>query len=148
MTISSTDTNDDPIINPNWLSNSGDLEVAVQAFKRVVAWVNASGVASAPFLPETLLQTDGQIIEFIKANGNMIFHPTSSCTSNLPANFEPHCKILIMVAGAMGADGDPMAVLDSKARVRGVTGLRVVDASAFPICPPGHPQSTVCRLKN
>ncbi|KAK8051620.1 hypothetical protein PG993_003005 [Apiospora rasikravindrae] len=32
----------------------------------------------------------------------------------------------------MGADGDPMAVLDSKFRVRGVEGLRVVDASAFP----------------
>ena len=145
MTISSSDNNDDPVINPNWLSNGGDLEVAVQAFKRVVAWVNASGVASAPFLPETFLQTDDQIIQYIKANGNMIFHPTSSCTSNL-ADFEPHCWILTMVTGAMGPDGDPMAVLDSRARVRGVSGLRVVDASAFPICPPGHPQSTVCKF--
>lgn len=45
----------------------------------------------------------------------------------------------------MGADGDPMAVVDSHARVRGVTGLRVVDASAFPFSPPGHPQATVCK---
>lgn len=35
----------------------------------------------------------------------------------------------------IGADGDPMAVLDSKFRVRGVKGLRVVDASVFPKIP-------------
>jgi choline dehydrogenase-like flavoprotein len=46
----------------------------------------------------------------------------------------------------MGKEGDHMAVLDSKARVRGVKGLRVVDASAFPILPPGHPQSSVYML--
>lgn len=36
---------------------------------------------------------------------------------------------------AIGADGDPMAVLDSKFRVRGVSGLRVVDASVYPKIP-------------
>jgi len=35
----------------------------------------------------------------------------------------------------IGADGDPNAVLDSKFRVRGTTGLRVVDASVFPKIP-------------
>ena len=35
----------------------------------------------------------------------------------------------------MGADGDPMAVTDNQGRVRGVTGLRVVDASIFPLVP-------------
>ena len=35
----------------------------------------------------------------------------------------------------MGADGDPNAVLDSRFRVRGVSGLRVVDASIFPKIP-------------
>lgn len=37
-----------------------------------------------------------------------------------------------------------MAVVDSRARVIGVEGLRVVDASSFALLPPGHPQSTVC----
>jgi choline dehydrogenase len=52
---------------------------------------------------------------------NQIFghHPTSTC--------------------AIGADSDPMAVLDSKFRVRGVRGLRVVDASAFPRVPGAFP---------
>ena len=35
----------------------------------------------------------------------------------------------------IGADGDPTAVLDSNFRVRGVSGLRVVDASVFPEIP-------------
>ena len=46
----------------------------------------------------------------------------------------------------MGRSGDAMAVVDSKARVFGVEGLRVVDASAFPFLPPGHPQATVYML--
>lgn len=49
----------------------------------------------------------------------------------------------------MGVKGDPMAVVDSRARVYGVDGLRVVDASAFPFNPPGHPMSAVCKsIKN
>lgn len=36
-----------------------------------------------------------------------------------------------------------MAVVDSRARVLGVSGLKVVDASSFAILPPGHPQSTI-----
>jgi choline dehydrogenase-like flavoprotein len=46
----------------------------------------------------------------------------------------------------MGVETDSMAVVDSHARVYGVQGLRVVDASAFPLLPPGHPQSTICKF--
>ena len=46
----------------------------------------------------------------------------------------------------MGKADDPMAVVDTKARVFGVQNLRVVDASAFPFLPPGHPQATVYAL--
>ena len=48
--------------------------------------------------------------------------------------------------GRMGKASDPDAVIDSRARVYGVKGLRVVDASAFAILPPGHPMSTICKL--
>jgi choline dehydrogenase len=40
---------------------------------------------------------------------------------------------------AMGAASDPMAVVDSKFRVKGVTGLRVVDGSVFPHVPGAFP---------
>ena len=46
----------------------------------------------------------------------------------------------------MGRADDPNAVVDSKARVIGVQGLRVVDASSFALLPPGHPQSTIYMM--
>lgn len=46
----------------------------------------------------------------------------------------------------MGRPDDDMAVVDTHARVYGTQGLRVVDASAFPFLPPGHPQATICEL--
>lgn len=50
------------------------------------------------------------------------------------------------VRARWGRPDDEMAVVDSRGRVLGVEGLRVVDASAMPILPPGHPQSTVFAL--
>jgi choline dehydrogenase len=46
----------------------------------------------------------------------------------------------------MGRDGDPMAVLDSQLRVRGVAGLRVVDASAMPSITSGNTNSPTLML--
>ena len=43
----------------------------------------------------------------------------------------------------MGRLDDPEAVVDANATVMGVTRLRVVDASAFPLLPPGHLTATV-----
>lgn len=60
------------------------------------------------------MQTDSQIETYIK---NTAWGHHCSCTC------------------AIGADGDPMAVLDSSFRVRGVSGLRVVDASVYPRIP-------------
>lgn len=45
----------------------------------------------------------------------------------------------------MGPKNDSNAVVDTQGRVYGVKGLRVVDASIFPLLPPGHPQATVCE---
>ena len=47
---------------------------------------------------------------------------------------------------AMGLDNDPNAVLDPELRVRGVRGLRVVDASVMPLLMGGHPQMTVYAI--
>ena len=52
---------------------------------------------------------------------------------------------MTLVLGKMGQANDPKAVADSTGRVFGVSNLRVADISAFPLLPPGHPQSTVCK---
>lgn len=49
-------------------------------------------------------------------------------------------------AGMMGRANDSMAVVDSKANVIGVTGLRVIDSSSFRFTPPGHTQAATCEL--
>jgi choline dehydrogenase len=46
----------------------------------------------------------------------------------------------------MGADGDPRAVLDARLRVRGVRGLRVVDAGAMPTITSGNTNSPVLMM--
>ncbi|KAE8401835.1 hypothetical protein BDV37DRAFT_285240 [Aspergillus pseudonomiae] len=130
VTIRSADTVDLPTINPNWLSTETDQEVAIATFKRI-RQAFASGVMTpiligSEYYPGNRVQSDAEILEFIKNNMMTIWH--AACT----------CK--------MGTAQDEMAVVDSQARVFGVDGLRVVDASAFPLLPPGHPQSVVYML--
>jgi hypothetical protein len=47
---------------------------------------------------------------------------------------------------AMGKKKDLYAVVDTRGRVYNTEGLRVVDASIFPLLPAGHPMSTICKL--
>lgn len=119
-----------PIINPNWLDTETDQKIAVAAYRRVrEAFQNKAiepVLAGPEYFPGLVYQSDAEILDIIKDTMMTIYH--ASCT----------CK--------MGVPGDSMAVVDHKARVFGVDGLRVVDISAFPILPPGHPQSTVCEL--
>lgn len=96
--------------------------------KRARSFYNTT--AMQPILIEEVgpgpnVTTDEQILNYIMANAFQNWH--ASCT----------CK--------MGKRNDTMAVVDSRGRVIGVSGLRVVDASAFALLPPGHPQSTVCK---
>ncbi|EAW14213.1 GMC family oxidoreductase [Aspergillus clavatus NRRL 1] len=130
VTIISADTSDLPVINPNWLSTETDQQVAIAAYRRIRAMFQSAAMApivvGTEYFPGSQYETDVEILEVIQNTVMTIYH--AACT----------CK--------MGTRDDPMAVLDSRARVFGVKGLRVVDASAFPILVPGHPQSTVYML--
>lgn len=130
ITLKSADTSDLPVINPNWLGDPADQEVAIAMFKRMRAAFQSKAMAPVvigkEYYPGEDVQSDEDILDFIKNNIMTLWH--AACT----------CK--------MGASNDKMAVVDSQARVYGVQGLRVVDASAFPFLPPGHPQSTVCKF--
>lgn len=129
LTIASADTAVSAVINPNWLTDPADMEVAIAGFKRGREFWQSS--AMQPFVigeeafPGPQVQTDAEIEDAIRRNFNTIYHASSTC--------------------AMGREDDEMAVVDSHARVFGVQGLRVVDASVFPFLPPGHPQATICK---
>ena len=128
VTINSSDTADAPIINPNWLTDPADIEVAIPAFKHSRhVWENLRNITIGPeYFPRPVVQTDEQILQFIRESCIQLYHAACTC--------------------AMGKARDPNAVVDSQAKVFGVRALRVVDASAFPILPPGHPQSAVYML--
>jgi len=127
VSIASNDTSDLPIFSPNWLSHPTDQRVAIEAFKRCRAVFGTEAIQPVligdEFAPGSNVTTDEQILEYIQKSATTIYH--AACT----------CK--------MGNDTDPMAVLDSQARVRGAKNLRVVDASSFPVLPPGHPIATI-----
>ncbi|KAF5125123.1 Dehydrogenase patE [Metarhizium anisopliae] len=130
VTISSTSVRDQPVINPNWLTAKGDQEVAVALLKRlreVWATPELQSISNGPeYYPGEKVKTDEEILNTVRDSLMTVWHP--ACT----------CK--------MGKKEDPMAVVDNLARVHGVQGLRVVDASAFPILPPGHPMATIYAL--
>ncbi|MCJ1397337.1 hypothetical protein MMC11_000529 [Xylographa trunciseda] len=130
VTITSADTSDLPVVNSNYLSSPTDQEVAVQIFRRCRALLNSPAFKSIlvgeEIFPGVGVQTDEEILESLKASIGPSYHASCTC--------------------AMGKASDPNAVVDAKARVIGVTGLRVVDASSFPLLPPGHPQATIYAL--
>ncbi|KAK1142964.1 hypothetical protein N8T08_007205 [Aspergillus melleus] len=126
VTIKSADMNDYPVITMNYLLDPVDQEVAVEAFKRNREWGRGSGILVDEFIPPASIKTDEEILEWIKQEATFIYHVSSSC--------------------AMGRDDNPAAVLDTEARVRGVSGLRVVDASSMPTLGPGHPMATIYML--
>ncbi|KAJ5088042.1 hypothetical protein N7456_011658 [Penicillium angulare] len=130
VTLKSADTSDLPVINTNWLDDPADQDIAIAMVKRMRQAFQSKAMAPVvigdEYYPGTQVKSDAEILEYVKNNVMTLWH--AACT----------CK--------MGTSDDDMAVVDSQARVLGVDGLRVVDASAFPFLPPGHPQSTVYML--
>ncbi|KAI0551607.1 putative choline dehydrogenase [Xylaria curta] len=128
--IASPSMHDQPLINPNWLTTKHDVELVVGGFKRLRQILETpilDGVTIGPeYYPGSNVKTDQQIYEHLKKSFNSISHPAAT--------------------NKMGKASDPLAVVDSHARVYGVHGLRIIDASAFPFLPPGLPQSSVYFL--
>ncbi|CAN9260261.1 unnamed protein product [Alternaria alternata] len=121
VTIQSADNTVAPVVYIGWLDSLEDQELAVAAYRRartIAASISAFGDEIAPGANVT---TDAQILHYIRTKGmGAIHHGAATC--------------------AMGRDASNGAVVDSKARVFGVSGLRVVDASSLPFTAPGHTQ--------
>src|SRR3546814_6113299 len=70
----------------------------------------------APIFPARLPRNDAELVEFVRAKAETVYHPVGTCR--------------------MGSDD--AAVVDPQLRVRGIEGLRVVDASVMPTLPTGN----------
>ena len=119
--LRSADPYDTPVIAPNYLDTEEDKRVAVDALKltrRIVAQAPLARYRPEEYLPGEATQSDAQMLEAAGQLGTTIFHPVGTAK--------------------MGRDDDPRAVLDGRLRVRGVAGLRVIDASVMPTITSGN----------
>jgi choline dehydrogenase len=119
VTLRSNDPRDVPEINFHYFDEGTDggrdLAAVVEGLETVRRITRRCGdLITAEILPGASVQTPEQLREFVKNNA---WGHHASCT----------CKI--------GPGSDPAAVVDSRFRVRGTRGLRVVDASVFPRIP-------------
>ncbi|EKO5188352.1 choline dehydrogenase [Vibrio vulnificus] len=112
---------DKPKIQFNYLSTERDRQDwrdCIRLTREILAQPAMDEFRGEEIQPGINVATDAEIDQWVKENVESAYHP--SCT----------CK--------MGADDDPMAVLDEECRVRGITNLRVVDSSVFPTIPNGN----------
>ncbi|WP_298829325.1 GMC family oxidoreductase [uncultured Piscinibacter sp.] len=118
-----------PKIAPNYLSHEADRVKAAKAI-RLTRRI-AGQAALAPYRPEEYLpgprfETDEDLAKAAGDIGTTIFHPVGTCK--------------------MGRPGDASAVTDSRLRVQGLVGLRVVDASVMPTITSGNTSSPTVMI--
>jgi choline dehydrogenase len=121
ITLASNRAGDKPRIEANYLGDPEgfDLRMMVECAKwsrTLFAQKAFDAYRGAPIFPARDDLTDRELVEFIRQKAETVYHPVGTCR--------------------MGADAD--AVVDTELRVRGVEGLRVVDASVMPTLPGGN----------
>jgi choline dehydrogenase len=118
-----------PRIAPNYLATSEDRAVAVAAIRLTRRIVSAPALAAyqpAEYLPGVRFDTDDLLADAAGQIGTTIFHPVGTCK--------------------MGPATNPAAVVDTRLRVHGVGGLRVVDASIMPTITSGNTNSPTLMI--
>jgi choline dehydrogenase len=119
ITLRSADPHAKPAIDPAYLADEADLDVlmrGVRLAREIAACEPLADHIAGEDAPGERVRDDEQLREWIRNSVATIFHPTSSC--------------------AMG--GARSAACDPALRVRGIDGLRVVDASVMPAVPRGN----------
>jgi choline dehydrogenase len=120
---------DAPAIAPNYLSTDEDRKVAADSLRvtrRIAAQPALAKYKPQEWKPGVQYQSDEDLARLAGDIATTIFHPVGTTR--------------------MGADNDPMAVLDARLRVRGVQGLRVVDAGAMPTITSGNTNSPTLMM--
>jgi len=120
---------DAPAIAPNYLSTVEDRQVAVDSLRvtrRIVAQPALAKYLPEEWKPGVQYESDEDLARLAGDIATTIFHPVGTTK--------------------MGRDDDPMAVLDARLKVRGIDGLRVVDAGVMPTITSGNTNSPVLMI--
>ena len=119
--IQSSDPEQSPEIRFNYLTDQQDIEdwrACIRLTREILQQPSLDPYRGDELMPGMAVQSDEEIDAWVRQNVESAYHP--SCTVK------------------MGREDDPMAVLDSECRVRGVDRLRVVDSSVFPMITNGN----------
>ncbi|SNT20896.1 GMC family oxidoreductase [Antarctobacter heliothermus] len=104
-----------PIVDPNFLSHPDDLKTSVEGVKisrEIFEQAALQKHIRKTQFPDDGVKTQADYEAYARQYGRTSYHPTCTCK--------------------MGADNDPMAVVDPQLRVRGIDGLRICDSSVMP----------------
>jgi choline dehydrogenase len=126
--IRSSDPHVKPLIVPNSLTTAADVQDVydgARLLRRLSATGPLAAVTEAEREPGKQVLSDAEVLADFRQRAGSVFHASCSC--------------------AMGAD-PRTSVLDERLKVRGVSGLRVVDASAFPNLTSGNTNAPTIML--
>ncbi|KAJ7045892.1 aryl-alcohol oxidase-like protein [Mycena alexandri] len=123
VTLNSSDPFAAPMINPNFFESDRDLALMREAVRTAQRFVAAPNLADYILSPISINATasDAELDSFIRQNTGSEDHPVGTA--------------------AMSAVGADYGVVDPDLTVKGVLGLRIVDASIFPFIPAAHTQA-------
>jgi choline dehydrogenase len=110
-----------PRIQPNYFADERDMDTLLKGVKlarKILAAPAFDRLRGKEYLPGDAAQSDEELREHIRNTGDTLYHPVGTCK--------------------MGPENDPSSVVDSNLRLRGVDGVRVVDASVMPVIPRGN----------
>jgi choline dehydrogenase len=129
VTLKSPDFKVPPAIAPNYLSTEEDRKVAADSLRvtrRIMSQPAMAAFEPEEFKPGVQYQTDEELAKLAGDIASTIFHPVGTTR--------------------MGREDDPMAVVNSHLQVRGVRGLRVVDAGVMPNITSGNTNSPTLMI--
>ena len=125
--IKSADPRAAPAINPNYLATQKDRDTIVagtEAMRRIFRAPAMARWIAEEVEPGPQCDNESELLDFIRARGSTTYHPVGTCR--------------------MGQD--PKAVVDERLRVRGFSGLRVVDASIMPAVVSGNTNAATIMI--
>ena len=127
LRIGSADPSAPPEIRINYLSTEVDRAANIEGLKILRKILRAPALSSyvvEEVDPGAKVSTDEELLDYCRRRGSTIYHPTSTCR--------------------MGSDA--LAVVDQRLRLRGIEGLRVVDASIMPDLVSGNTNAAVIMI--
>nr|WP_315494299.1 GMC family oxidoreductase N-terminal domain-containing protein [uncultured Rhodoferax sp.] len=127
--IKTAEFKDAPAIAPNYLSTEADRKIAADSLRvtrNIVAQPALAKYQPEEYKPGVQFQSDAELAQLAGDIATTIFHPVGTTK--------------------MGRDDDAMAVVNSRLQVRGVAGLRVVDAGVMPLITSGNTNSPTLMI--